>query len=153
MLFPSTDVDREATHPGSAAGASYSAPLPSLSSAGVWPRVSSVYCFLAFPPFGGAPAPLFVCYLVRSCLFFPGSLTRALFVLSPVPPLLTWLPLFSSRVSLGADECLLSFPPEGPCLWFWTCPKGRWQFAFAHLVRSPSSSHPQGLARLLPGVP
>lgn len=91
--------------------------------------------------------------LSAAVYFFPGSLTRALFVLSPVPPLLTWLPLFSSRVSLGADECLLSFPPEGPCLWFWTCPRGRWQFAFAHLVRSPSSSHPQGLARLLFGVP
>lgn len=75
---------------------------------------------------------LYVSAVLSTAVYlFPWSLTRALFVVSPVPPLLTSLPLFLSRVSLGADECLLSLPPGGPCLWFGMRPRGPWRFAFS----------------------
>lgn len=86
---------------------------------------------------------LYVSAVLSTAVYlFPWSLTRALFVVSPVPPLLTSLPLFLSQVSLGADECLLSLPPGGPCLWFGMRPREPWRFAFSLCLLSfllPSS--------------
>lgn len=78
--------------------------------------------FFGFSSFWRGPSTSICLVLSAAVYLFPWSL--ALFVVSPVLPLLTSLPLFSSGVSLGADECLLSLPPVGPRLWFGMRPRG-----------------------------
>lgn len=80
--------------------------------------------FFGFSSFWRGPSTSICLVLSAAVYLFPWSLTRALFVVSPVLPLLTSLPLFSSGVSFGADECLLSLPPGGSCLWFGMRPGG-----------------------------